>query len=101
MSPDRDFGRRTYASRVAYQWAQSVTPETAIIQFNPKVVFQDTPAMLYSDRRTVASNTACNAAFGGDPRLCAPIVSRIEEIYPVLGQSIGNGLHDVCIESAH
>jgi hypothetical protein len=97
MSPDRQFGTRTYASRSAYEWAQSMTPETAIIQFNPQVVFQETPAMLYSDRRTVAGDTGCNTAFGGDPRLCAPIISRIERIYPVSGQPPSPSLRDVCL----
>jgi len=97
MSPDREFGKRTYASRLAYEWAQSMTPETAIIQFNPKVVFQETPALLYSDRRYVASDTRCNTTFGGDPRLCGPIVSRIEEIYPLLGQPTVPDLRDVCL----
>ena len=85
MSPDRQFGERTFATRSAYEWMQGMTPETAIIQSNPRVVFQDTPALLYADRRNVAADTVCNAA----PRraetrsLCGPIVSRIEEIYPV------------------
>ena len=97
MSPDRNFGQRTFASRAAYQWAQSMTPDTAIIQSNPQVVFQDTPEMLYGGRRTVASDTQCNAAFGGDPRQCAPIVARIEEIYPAGGQAPIASLRDVCV----
>ena len=86
--PDRQFGKRTYASRSAYAWTQGMTPETAIIQSNPRVVFQDTPAMLYADRRTVAADTAAtrpsaatrdsarplsrastNLSGGGQPRL--------------------------------
>ncbi len=97
MSPDRQFGRRTFAARSAYQWAQSMTPETAIIQFNPQVVFQDTPAMLYSGRRAMASNLLCNTAFGGDPRQCAPIVSRIRQVYPAAGQPAAPGLRDLCL----
>ena len=97
MSPDRQFGKRTYASRVGYTWAESMTPETAIIQYNPNVVFQETPAMLYANRRTVAANTACSTAFGGDPRACGPIVSRIEEIYPAKGHAPAQDLHDVCL----
>jgi hypothetical protein len=97
MSPDRQFGRRTYASRVAYTWAQSMTPDTALIQFNPKVVFQETPALLYADRRTVAADTKCNATFGGDPKTCAPIVARIEEIYPAAGVNGAADLRDVCV----
>jgi hypothetical protein len=97
MSPDRQCGKRTYASRAAYSWAQSMTPETAIIQFNPRVVFQETPALLYSNRRTVAADTKCTTTFGGDPQACAPIVSRIEEIYPVKGQAAAPDLRDVCL----
>ena len=97
MSPDRQFGKRTFASRLAYTWAQSMTPETALIQFNPKVVFQETPALLYADRRTVAADTKCNATFGGDPKVCAPIVSRIEEIYPAAGGTGAANLRDICL----
>ena len=31
MSPDRDFGRRTYAARAAYEWVQHSTPSAAAI----------------------------------------------------------------------
>ena len=102
MSPDRQFGERTFATRAAYAWIQGMTPETAIVQFNPRVVFQDTPALLYADRRTVAADTQCGTHAGGDPKLCGPIVSRIEQIYPVSGQRTpgqptGLGLRDVCL----
>jgi hypothetical protein len=81
MAPDRQFGKRTYAARAAYEWAHGATPETGTIQFNPKVAFQETTAMLYADRRAVAADTACNTTFGGDPKLCAPIVARLSELY--------------------
>jgi hypothetical protein len=81
MSPDRHSGERTYASRAAYEWVRAATPENAAIQFNPNVVFQETPEMLYASRRTVAADTACNATFGGDPRDCAPIVARLNALY--------------------
>jgi len=97
MSPDRQFGERTFAMRSAYEWIQGMTPDTAIVQSNPRVVFQDTPALLYADRRTVAADTQCGTRAGGDPSLCGPIVSRIEEIYPALGQPTGLGLRDVCL----
>ena len=92
MSPDRQFGHRTYAARAAYEWAQVNTPQTAAIQFNPKVVFQETTALMYADRRTVAADPGCNVTFGGDAKLCAPIISRLNELY-----SGGNsGVEDVC-----
>ncbi len=43
MSPDREFGKRTYADRAAYEWVHSATPETAAIQFNLKVDFKRPP----------------------------------------------------------
>jgi hypothetical protein len=96
MAPDRDLGKRTYASRDAYQWAHGATPATAAIQFNPKVVFQDTVAMMYSERQTVAADLACLTTFGGDPKLCPPIVSRVREIYPASGQPSPPSIQEVC-----
>jgi hypothetical protein len=87
MAPDRQFGPRTYAARTAYEWARISSAETAAIQFNPKVTFEETTAMLYADRRTVAADTNCNVTFGGDARLCAPIVSRLNQLYT--GQDSG------------
>jgi len=81
MSPDRHFGERNYAFRAAYEWASAAAPENAIIQFNPKVVFQETPEMLYASRRVVASDPNCNTTFGGDPRKCGPLVSRIDALF--------------------
>jgi len=95
MSPDRHFGRRTYAARAAYEWAQRWTTETATIQFNPKVAFQDTTAMLYSDRRTVAADLSCNATFGGDARLCAGLIAQLQKLYPAAGAA-SPGIQDVC-----
>ena len=81
MSPDRQFGKRTYAARAAYEWAQSATAGTAAIQFNPKVAFQETTAMLYADRRAVAADLSCNTSFGGDEKRCLPIVARLNALY--------------------
>jgi hypothetical protein len=81
MSPDRRFGERTYAARAAYEWAQGATAPIAAIQFNPKVVFQETTALLYADRRAVAADTGCNTAFGGDARQCAPIIAELNQLY--------------------
>jgi hypothetical protein len=82
MSPDREFGRRTYAERAAYEWLRTATPVTAAVQSNPKVVFQDTVGMIYGDRPTVAATLNCLTAFGGDPASCPPIVSRVQSMFP-------------------
>jgi hypothetical protein len=81
MSPDRQFGKRTYAARAAYEWAEWSTAESAAVQFNPKVVFQETTAMLYADRRSVAADQSCNTTFGGEAKQCAPIVAQLNGFY--------------------
>ena len=96
MSADRQCGKRTYAARAAYEWLQTATPPDAVVQASPHVVFQDTLGMNYSGRRTAAADMTCLAGFGGDPRLCPPIVSRLEEIFPPPGQSAASAILDVC-----
>ncbi|HEV2448706.1 MAG TPA: hypothetical protein VGS58_22390 [Candidatus Sulfopaludibacter sp.] len=95
MSRDRQFGKRTYAARAAYEWAQARTPESAAIQFNPNVVFQETTAMLYADRRTVAGDMGCDTTFGGDPRVCAAVIAQLQKLYPAAGAA-NPGIEGVC-----
>ena len=96
MASDRRFGERTYAAREAYEWARAATGENAVIQFNPDVVVQDTPEMLYGDRRVVAADTTCKTLVGGDPAQCAPIVRQLAGLYPAEGQPVSTSLGDVC-----
>src|SRR6185369_15954349 len=86
----------TYAARTAYQWLQHATPATAAVQANPKVVFEDTYGMIYSDRRSVAADLNCLTSFGGNPKECPAVVSRLQEIFPASGQSAAPGIRDVC-----
>ncbi len=96
MSPDRQFGKRTYASRYAYEWALNATPPQAAIQFNPRVLLQNSSAMLYSDRRFVAANMGCATTFGGDPELCAAAVSRLSDFYSAQVNPNAQNVADVC-----
>jgi hypothetical protein len=96
MSPDRSFGKRTYAERSAYQWLHTVTAATAAVQSNPKVVFQDTVAMIYGDRHTLATGTSCLAAFGGDPAQCPPVLSRVLAAFPDDARSLPASFQDIC-----
>lgn len=91
MSPDRHYGERTYAARAAYEWLRTATPQDAAVQFNPKVVFQETTEMLYASRRTAAADLGCTAAFGGSARDCAPIVQRVNALY-----ASGGDLGEAC-----
>ncbi len=96
MAPDRHFGQRNYAARTAYEWVRATTPETAALQYNPGVDQQETDAMLYADRRIVAAGRRCDTPYGGDPKLCGPMVARLEQLYPAAGQPAGASLEEVC-----
>ena len=93
MATDRQLGRRTYAVREAYEWVGRHTRPTSVVQFNPKVV-QDTAAWLYADRRSIAAGPDCICTFGGDSRLCAPILASIEELYS--SEADLGTFHQVC-----
>jgi len=96
MSPDRQLGKRIYASRYAYEWARTAAPAAAAIQYNPKVISQDIPIMLYADRRFVAFDLGCGTAFGGDSKLCAPVVSRLLDFYAVQVKPDSQSIADIC-----
>ena len=96
MSPDRQFGKRNYAARAAYEWVRAATPETAALQYNPDVDQQETDAMLYADRRFVAAGRQCDTPYGGDPKLCGPIMARLDRLFPAAGQPAGISLAEVC-----
>jgi hypothetical protein len=96
MAPDRQFGKRNYAQRAAYEWVKANTPETAVLQYNPEVVLQETGAMLYGDRRAIAASPQCDTTFGGDSRFCGPIVARLRQLYPAAGQPADVSLAQVC-----
>jgi len=81
MARDRAIGKRTFATREAYEWLQGQTPSTATIQFNPAVTWQNTPAMLYSERQIVAADRKCYAIFGGDPHLCEAIQANLDGLF--------------------
>lgn len=81
MAGDPDLGKRNYAGREAFEWTTRATPADAVIQFNPKVVFQDMPAFLYSARRFAAANQNCMSAFGGDPALCPDMIAKLNLLY--------------------
>jgi hypothetical protein len=82
--------------RAAYEWVRSTTPETAALQYDPDVHQQVTDAMLYSDRRFVAAARQCDTTYGGDPKLCGPIMARLERLYPVAGQPARISVAEVC-----
>jgi hypothetical protein len=68
LSPDRQLGRRTMAMRRAYARLESILPETATIQFNPKETPNGYFAGMYSNRQVVAFDEGCGSVFGGSGR---------------------------------
>lgn len=96
MAPDREFGKRTYAARAAYEWIRRQTPETATVQYNPAVARQETAALAYADRGAAAADLGCNVTFGGNPQLCAPIVSHLQKVYAAAGRTPSESLIDAC-----
>jgi len=96
MAPDRQFGKRNYAAREAYEWAAAAVPPAAIIQFNPHVDVQDTSAFLYSSRPMLAGADDCDSSFGGDPALCPAVISQLNQIYPRAGGTAAASIDRVC-----
>jgi hypothetical protein len=59
-------------------------------------VLQDTPAFFYADRPILAGNESCLSAFGGSPDLCAPVISKLNAVYPPAGQAAPRTLEAAC-----
>jgi hypothetical protein len=93
MAQDENLGRRTLANREGYQWLRAHTSPRAVIQNNPDVVAQDTFYGIYADRKTLAEDATCAAAFGGDPHECPFLVERLNGLFAGRGQE---SLESVC-----
>jgi hypothetical protein len=96
LAPDRHAGERNYAKREAGEWATAATPPTGVVQFNPRIAEQDTSALLYSERPTLAADGSCMSTFGGDPALCRALFTAFDRIYPPDGQTAAPDLDSVC-----
>ncbi|HEV2201600.1 MAG TPA: hypothetical protein VGR73_17405 [Bryobacteraceae bacterium] len=86
LAQDEKLGWRTYANRAAYDWLRAHTSDRAFIQNNPNVAVQDTFYGIYADRRTLAEDATCSAAFGGDPHECPALVERLDGLFAGRGQ---------------
>ncbi len=80
VTPNRQFGKRAYALRSAYEALDAQLPPSAVLQNNPAT--QDLILhMLYSGHDAAAGNGECGATFGGDPGLCVPRLQKIAELF--------------------
>lgn len=96
LAPDRHAGERNYAYREAGEWATATTLPAAIVQFSPRVVAQNTSALLYSERPTMAADASCMSTFGGDPALCPAVIAVLDRLYPPEGRPAASTLDGVC-----
>jgi len=81
LSPDRQLGRRTMAMRRAYAQLDSILPDGARLQFNPKEPSNGYFAGMYADRQVVAFDGGCGSVFGGGGRSCEGLISRISPVF--------------------
>ena len=96
LAPDRHAGERNYANREAGEWVTASTRPTGIVQYSPHVAAQNTSAMLYAERPTVAADENCESTFGGDPEVCHSLVGILSRAFPVAGGIAARDLNGVC-----
>jgi hypothetical protein len=96
LASDRHAGERNFANREAGEWVTAATPPDGVVQFSPRIVEQNTSALLYSERPTLAADENCLSAFGGDPALCPALLAALSSAYPPKGQPAATTLERVC-----
>ena len=80
VAQEDDVGARFFQLREGLHQVESRLPAGAVVQSNPTDPFQ-TQVMLYSSHPFAAGDISCEASFGGDPRLCKPIVAQLHNLY--------------------
>ncbi len=91
-----NLGERTYGNREAYEWLRARISAQEIIQQNPDTPYQDTFYELYSNRQSIAEDSACATVFGGDPRECVPIIQRLAGLFSSGGDSSSHAFELGC-----
>jgi hypothetical protein len=83
-SADGQFGRRALEMRRGYAQLESMLPEGATIQFNPRGDTNGYFCGLYGNRQVVAFDEGCGSTFGGGRQDCAGIISRVPPVFETL-----------------
>ena len=96
LASDRHAGERNYANREAGEWATAASPPAGMVQFNPVLAEQNTSALLYSERPTLAADGSCMSTFGGDPALCPSVIGALSRAFPRAGETAAADLDSVC-----
>ena len=81
LSPDTNFGARTYAAKMAYEYINTHLPITTIIEYNPNI-FLDRPGGLYGERQVAVSD---RTAYGIPPTTLQTKEEDIETIFELDG----------------
>ncbi len=94
VTPNRQFGKRAYALRSAYETLDAQLPPSAVLQSNPAT--EDLILhMLYSGRDAAAGDGACGTDFGGDASICR---NRLRTLAMLFERPDGGGLDSTCGE---
>ncbi len=84
VGSDRQFGKRAYALRSAYEVLNAQLPPSAVLQSNPATEDRILH-VLYSGHdaavATAAGDPPCGIAFGGDPGLCAVRLRKLAGLF--------------------
>jgi hypothetical protein len=94
IDPDRQFGKRAYALRSAYEVLDAQLPSSAVLQSNPHAK-DPILYMLYSGHDAAAGDAGCGTDFGGDSGLCA---LRVQKLAGLFTFPDGSDLDAVCQE---
>jgi len=80
VAPGRQFGKRTYALRSAYEVLDAQLPSSAVLQSNPS---REYPIlhMLYSGHDAAAGDGKCGTDFGGDAGVCALRLQKLAGLF--------------------
>jgi hypothetical protein len=85
--------------RRAYARLESILPEGATIQFNPRGDTNGYFGGMYANRQVVAFDEACGSTFGGTRQDCTGLISRVLPIFetPSMQQPIDLDHIDVLV----
>ena len=80
FAKDRNLTGRYFDLHEGLTRVESHLAPDAVVQSNPGSRYQMI-VMLYSDHPFAAADISCETAFGGDIRLCQPIVTQLQRLY--------------------
>jgi len=80
LGPDTQIGKRTFAIRQAYEWAEREEPVSARVLQNPNN-FLDIYYGNFARRQAIAMDFTCGTSFGGSPEVCRTMFPPIKALF--------------------